>query len=163
MAGWKVPNCVGKYKKCMRKENVKLCYHNHSPEFQLCYDNVPAIDYMMLNSQHLCLEIDVAWTNYAGVDPMTILRRYASRLGAVHLKDYIAKDTVHYAGGVAVDIPIFTSLGTGIVDICGTMDCMRQLDIEWAIYEQDALRNLNGDESMTLSYLYMKETGLITS
>jgi len=146
----------------LAKEDIKLCYHNHSPEFLLCYDNVPAIDHMMLNSQHLWLEIDVAWTNYAGVDPIAVLKRYANRLGAVHLKDYIAQDTtVHYSGDVAVDIPVFTSLGTGIVDICGIMACMKELNIEWAIYEQDSLRNLSVDESMHLSYLYMKETGLL--
>jgi len=146
----------------LQKENIKLCYHNHSPEFELCYDNVPAIDHMVLNSQHLWLELDVAWANFGGVDPVAMLKRYASRLGAVHLKDYIAKNTIHHhAGGVAVDIPIFTSLGTGIVDICGVMECMKDLGIEWAIYEQDSLRNLSSDESMTISYLYMKETGLI--
>ena len=145
----------------LAKEDIKLCYHNHNPEFLLCYDNVPAIDHMMLNSQNLLLEIDVAWANYADADPIAFLKRYANRLGAVHLKDYIAKNTVHYEGEVAVDIPVFTSLGTGVVDICGIMECMKHLNIEWAIYEQDNLRNLNSTESMTLSYLYMKETGLL--
>ena len=139
------------------KENIKLCYHNHSQEFRICYDNVPAIDHMALNSQNLWFEIDVAWTNYAGFNPVAVLKRYASRLGAVHVKDYIAQEIMHGTH----KIPVFTSLGTGVVDIVGALVCMKEIEMDWAIYEQDSLRHLNSLESMTQSYLYMKETGLV--
>jgi sugar phosphate isomerase/epimerase len=145
----------------LAKENIKLCYHNHNPEFELCYDNVLAADHMMLNSKHLKLELDVGWVNRAGVDPVAVLKRYSDRIGAVHMKDYIARDTEYNGGKTPVNIPVFTALGTGVVDIIGILECLRDLGHEWVIYEQDSLRNLNSLESMALSYLYMKETGLV--
>ena len=145
----------------LAKENIKLCYHNHDREFNVYYDNVTAIDHMMENSKNIWLELDIGWVNYAHLCPSTVLKKYADRIGAVHLKDYIQENTVYYSGEDSVKIPVFTSLGTGIVDIINVLKCMNEINMDWAIYEQDTLRNLNSMESMTISYLHMKETGLI--
>jgi len=146
----------------LAKEDIKLCYHNHSQEFRICYDNVPAIDHMVLNAPSLWLEIDIAWTRFAGADPVAVLKRYAGRFAAVHLKDYIVKATGYDPGVVPVHTPVFTSLGTGVVDIIGTLEFLDECKMDWVIYEQDTQRTLNCIESMTLSYLYMKETGYIS-
>jgi sugar phosphate isomerase/epimerase len=79
----------------LAKEGIKLCYHNHDAEFRLCYDQVRAIDHMMQNSENIWLELDVAGANYGEANPVDVLAQYANRLGAVHIKDYIAQDTVY--------------------------------------------------------------------
>ena len=145
----------------LAKEKIKLCYHNHDPEFQLCYDNVLAIDHIMLNSDHIWLEIDLAWANRAGADPISVINRYFNRMAAVHVKDYIAQDTIHSEGESPVSIPVFTSLGTGIMKLQPILECLYNLNQDWVIYEQDSLRNLDSLESIMLSYLYMKESGFV--
>ena len=141
----------------LAKENIQLCYHNHDKEFVRCYDNVTAIDHMLLNTQYLKLELDVAWAAWAGFDPVMVIKRCNSRIAAIHMKDYA--DAAPRSG----ETPVFTSLGTGSVDIVGILQCLHELGHEWVVYEQDNLRNLSSDESMMLSCLYMKETGLFFS
>ena len=36
-----------------------------------------------------------------------------------------------------------------------------QNGVEWIVIEQDKLRNLNAFDTLTLSYLYLKEVGLV--
>jgi len=145
----------------LAKEDIKLCFHNHNAEFQMCYDGLNVTDQMMNMTRYLCLELDVGWVDCAGFDPVAVLRKYADRIAAVHMKDYIPKESVRYSDDIMMTIPTFTSLGTGVVDIKGILECMTVLGMDWVVYEQDTVRNLNDTESMTQSYLYMKETGLV--
>lgn len=145
----------------LAKEGIQLCYHNHDAEFKLCYDHVMAMDCMLQSSENIWVELDIAWALYGGVDPAALLRRYTDRLGAVHMKDYTQETRIYDGGEIPVTIPVFTAIGTGVVDVLGILQCLDELQHEWVIYEQDALRNLSGTESMTLSYLYMKESGRV--
>jgi len=139
----------------LAKEGIQLCYHNHDKEFTRCYNNVMAIDHMLLNTKHLKLTLDVAWVAWAGLDPVSIIKRCNSRIAAMHIKDYV---NLHPGNA---ETPTFTSLGTGTVGIARILECLHQHGHEWVVYEQDTLRNLSGHESMLQSYLYMKETGLV--
>jgi sugar phosphate isomerase/epimerase len=66
---------------------LELCYHNHHIEFAKC-DGRLLLDVMVERAPLLGLEIDVHWAQRGGLDPVTTLRRYASRVSMVHLKDY---------------------------------------------------------------------------
>ena len=136
----------------MAKENIKLCFHNHHTEFFPQYGLPNTIDYMIQNSEKLWLELDVAWANYGGAEPVEVMNMYKNRLAAVHIKDYLPSET---------DMPTFTSLGTGVMDLVAVLLYLKEIDFEWVVYEQDTMRNLSALESVTLSYLYMKETGLV--
>jgi len=154
-------NVMEKAASVLAKEGIKLCFHNHNAEFQLLYEGITVNDFMMNNSEHLCLELDIGWVDCAGVDPCSVLKKYADRIAAVHMKDYIPKERVRYSDDIMMTIPTFTSIGTGVVDVKSSLKCMTEIGLEWVVYEQDNLRNLNNDESLMLSYLYMKETGLV--
>jgi len=142
----------------MAKENIQLCYHNHEKEFQRCYNNVMILDHMVLNTRHLKIELDVMWATWAKMDPIALLKRYGNRIAAVHIKDCIGTPSYEERPD---NQPTFTALGTGLVDIRGVLQCMHGLEHEWVVYEQDNMRNLSANQSMALSYLYMKETGLV--
>ena len=142
------------------KEGIKLCYHNHDKEFFIMYDGVRLIDHMMQRTQFLWLEADVAWITAGGEKPVRFLKQYAKRLAAVHIKDYIP--TIVEEGNRAVTKPIFTSLGTGVVNLPKVLNYLHKINFDWVVYEQDELRNLSSLESMTQSYLYMKELGVLS-
>ena len=144
----------------MAREGIKLCFHNHHTEFMPQYGQPNTLDYMMDNSEKLCLELDVAWATYGGVNPVDVLRKYQSRIPAVHVKDYLCPSTPE-GKQEKHDFPIFTSLGTGVVDLLAVLKYLHEIDYDWVVYEQDTMRNLSTAESMTLSYLYMKESGLV--
>ena len=95
--------------------------------------------------------LDVAWITLGGADPAHILRKMAGRVPAVHLKDVYGTD----------EIGKWTALGTGVVDIRGSIEAAREIGAEWMTVEQDQLRHLSGLDTAWFSYLYLKESELI--
>ena len=46
-------------------------------------------------------------------------------------------------------------------DFWGTMRRVAETGVEWIVVEQDQLRNLTAFETITVSYLNLKEAGLV--
>jgi sugar phosphate isomerase/epimerase len=137
------------------KEGLQVCYHNHFQEFADSYKNTPCFEHMLVNcDERLKFDIDVGWAYAGGYDPVKLLGRLGSRTAALHLKDF-------YDISNPVSLTGFTVLGTGLVDIQGVLKKAAELGIQWAVVEQDKLRNLNLLDTLTASYYYMKESGLV--
>lgn len=134
-------------------DGVMLCYHNHEHEFQRSFNGVYALDVLVEHTDPaaLAFEIDVAWVTFGGENPIKVLKRLAGRVPAIHVKDLYGLEK---RGD-------FTSVGTGLVDIKGSVETAIALGIEWVVVEQDTLRNLTAFETATISYLYLKEAGLV--
>ena len=64
-------------------------YHNHQMEFADLGDE-NAFDYLFAqaDSELVKIELDIGWALFAGIDPLQVLKRYAGRIIAVHLKDH---------------------------------------------------------------------------
>ena len=62
-------------------------WHNHDFEFSACDDGLMPIDCLLAADDRLLLELDIAWVQIAGEDPLHWIDRFAHRLGAVHIKD----------------------------------------------------------------------------
>lgn len=137
----------------LKAEGITLCYHNHEQEFRNVFDGVSALDLLAAHTDPnaLAFEIDIAWATFGGADPAAILRRFAGRVPAVHVKDLYGLETRGE----------FTAVGTGIVPIRTALEAAIDTNIEWAIVEQDTLRNLTAMETITASYLNLKEMGLV--
>jgi len=134
-------------------EGIKLCYHNHHQEFRNVFDGVYALDLLALNTdpKALYFNIDIAWVTFGGEDPVRVLKRLAGRVPAIHVKDI-----------VGLGDPIeFTAVGTGIVKTQESVRAAQETGVDWMIVEQDRLRNLTAIETITISYLYLKEAGLV--
>lgn len=136
-----------------RTHGLKFCYHNHDHEFKTIFDDQRAIDVMMAHSdpEHLFFELDVAWVQYGGDDPIAFMNQHAARIPIVHLKDVADLD----------ERGRFTSIGTGCVDINGVMQAATDLGMAWAIVEQDRVNRLTPMESVQASALNLKEWGWI--
>jgi len=134
-------------------EGIKLCYHNHHHEFRNVFNGVCALDILAANTDPAAVyfEIDIAWVTVGGEDPVRRLRNFGSRVPAIHVKDIFGLD----AKGQ------FTTVGTGLVKVRESVQAAIDIGVEYVIVEQDRLRHLTTWETVTASYLNLKETGLV--
>ncbi|MBM7564052.1 sugar phosphate isomerase/epimerase family protein [Paenibacillus sacheonensis] len=137
----------------LKSEGLRFCYHNHAHEFQRVFKGVYALDILAEHTDpsHLYFRLDVAWITIGGADPAHILRKMAGRVPAIHLKDVYGTD----------EVGKWTAVGTGVVKIEESIEAAREIGVEWMTVEQDQLRNLTGLETATVSYLNLKERGLL--
>lgn len=121
-------------------------YHNHDDEFMPLPDGVIPFDRIMsqCSPEQVKCELDVYWIAKAGLDPADYIRKYASRLGQLHLKDMDADDKS------------FTELGTGIINLADCVSAAAATPCRWLIYEQDVCKK-NCFESATESIEYLKK------
>jgi sugar phosphate isomerase/epimerase len=134
-------------------EGLTLCYHHHHHEFHNVFGGVYALDLLAANTDPAALKfvIDLAWVAYGGEDPVRVVNRYQGRIATLHVKDVARLNEKDQ----------FTAVGTGVVDIQSAVRAATDNGLEWIVVEQDRLRNLNAFDTVTLSYLYLKEAGLI--
>lgn len=143
----------------MKKEGITLCYHNHYQDFAVTFKGVQGFDHMLLNTETLKFEPDIAWITNGNMNVCETLRRIAPRLASIHVKDYVNGEPREGFPGVYV--PTFTTVGTGIVDIAGGLKTAAELGVEWAVVEQDEMRNLDAMTTLTTAYYNMKEMGYV--
>jgi sugar phosphate isomerase/epimerase len=130
---------------------MKFCYHNHDHELLTTFDGVSGLDMLMAetSAEHVSIELDIAWVVYGGDDPVDFITRHPGRFPVIHVKD------IADLGERAK----FTSVGTGVVDVKGSIEAGMANGVEWFVVEQDAPNNLTPMESVTVSYLNLKEMG----
>ncbi|UVI33410.1 sugar phosphate isomerase/epimerase family protein [Paenibacillus spongiae] len=134
-------------------EGLRFCYHNHAHEFQRTFNGIYSLDILAeyTDPKNLYFRLDVAWITLGGADPAHILRKMAGRVPAIHLKDVYSTD----------EVGKWTAVGTGEVKIKESIEAAEEIGVEWMTVEQDQLRNLTGFETATVSYLNLKEKGLL--
>ena len=137
----------------LAEEGIKLCYHNHEHEFKTTFNGVYALDILAEHTEasNLYFEIDIAWTTFGGEDPAKVIRRLGGRVAALHIKDLYDLN----------EKGMFTAVGTGVVPVKEAVQAGIDVGVKWIIIEQDKLRNLSALETATVSYLNLKEAGLI--
>ena len=72
-----------------------------------------------------------------------MIRKYASRIRQVHLKDI----------NVADDIKTTTPLGTGIIKIADCLAAAKEINAQWCICEQDNSADPFKDAAASLKFL----------
>lgn len=143
----------------LKKEGIDLLFHNHHFEFLESIDGIPALYFMAAHTELLKFEVDCGWACYAGYDPVIVLRTLGSRVGAVHIKDFV--DGTKIVKEDAAPMPNFTTVGTGKLPLSPVLEAAAELGMEYAVVEQDFQRNLSVHETLTAAYLNMKETGFV--
>ena len=114
------------------KDGFKLALHPHM--FRPVH-SLQSASLVMDAHPDLLLLPDTAHLFAARDDPVKAIRKYASRLAAVHFKDWtpvFGRSFHRYARG-------FVELGRGDVDLVGVLDALRSLDFSgWIVVEQDS-------------------------
>jgi sugar phosphate isomerase/epimerase len=117
---------LNQWGKTFRDEGVRFGYHNHDFEFApLGSTTMFEILTAETNPDLVFFELDLYWSEYAGLDPAELIRRYAGRLPLLHMKDMRAGDRS------------FAPVGTGTLNWTTIIEAAKTAGTEWFIVEQD--------------------------
>lgn len=146
------------------KEGIHFCYHNHYQEFTTYYRGISGFDLMLLNvDSRLKFNLDTGWVMVAGLDPVQVMKRLEGRIANVHLKDFYDLEAPKHILNSDPSTKVgFTSLGSGYLPVDEILAEMERQGLSYACVEQDVLRNLDRVETLTASYLRMKESGYVS-
>lgn len=123
----------------VKEYDQKLAIHNHGPEDKDYPTPNVAWEAIQTFDARIGLCIDVGHTARFGEDPVAAIRRYATRLYDVHMKDSVA------VVGAMKDVPV--EVGAGRLDIRGILKAL--LDVKYAgvvtfEYEKTAANPVTG-------------------
>lgn len=161
-----------------REAGMRMCYHNHSFEFQNFAEtkgqgdrpenkqdkkkNEPkpqrslnAFDIFIerFDPHQMEFELDVFWIKIGGQDPMAMMKRLAGRVSQVHLKDML-KGTPVITDEGQVPKDAFQELGDGVINIPAVVRLAREIGVEQCHVEQD--QSPAPLESIVQSYQYLQ-------
>jgi sugar phosphate isomerase/epimerase len=83
---------LSSYVKIFEDNGINLGYHNHSFEFNPLPSGKMPIECILDHNEALKFEIDLGWVVAGNSDPIFWIKKYASKIIACHLKDFISKD-----------------------------------------------------------------------
>jgi sugar phosphate isomerase/epimerase len=113
-----------------RAEGHSLAWHNHDFEFVEFKDGTTPHEHLFENAPLLDWEIDVAWIVRAKSNPLKWIKRYASAITCVHIKD-IAKR------GENVDEDGWADIGHGTMDWAKIMGAIAETRCVHFVLEHD--------------------------
>lgn len=134
------------------KQGLAFGYHNHDFEFKTQIDGAYAFDALFSATapEHVKVEMDIGWVQFAGLEPIDYIRKYSGRLPLVHLKDF----------RIGADGKIDTvELGQGVIKLTDVIAAASEAGTEWLIVEQDNCAN-PPLESVETSITWLKENYL---
>jgi sugar phosphate isomerase/epimerase len=140
--------------KC-RAGGLALCYHNHAFEFEPVGSKI-LLDVLMeeTDKRYVGLELDIFWSSVAGVDPVSILKKYSGRIPLLHLKNKAAGTEKLYKE--AVPKSAFKEVGDGVIDIPAVLRASGPAGVKHFFVEQDQTPG-NPIDSMRKSYEYLSK------
>ena len=114
----KVTSGLEKLAEIAEKKGITLGYHHH---MGTGIQTMEEIDHLMENTKKVKLIYDTGHAVFAGIDPVALLEKYASRVAHVHLKDVrksvfakVKKENMSFLN--AVREGVFTVPGDGMID-----------------------------------------------
>jgi sugar phosphate isomerase/epimerase len=114
-----------------RRRGVGFGWHNHDFEFVPLSDGRLPMDILLETAAHNEWEMDVAWVVRGGQDPLDWIRRYGSRIHAVHVKDIAAK-------GEALNEDGWADVGHGTIDWPALAQAIKtQTNAQYWVMEHD--------------------------
>lgn len=151
----KLGDTLNKAGESCNKAGLRLCYHNHAFEFAPSGSGT-LLDVLMETAEAklVGLELDIMWAQVAGVDPVSVLKRYGKRVALMHLKN-VAKDTPQrYDEGIPRTA--FREVGSGVIDIAAVLKAAKKAGVQHYFVEQD---QTPGDplDSLRQSYDYLRQ------
>ena len=105
-----------------RAQGVELLFHNHDMEWQRD-GKTSVMEWLLENIPELRFEIDLGWTEYAGVNCLELLDQHRERFPILHIKD-IAKDGQAHPGK-----PFCVPPGEGILPLTEILEKAKTMDL----------------------------------
>lgn len=133
----------------IKDAGLTFCYHNHADEFKEI-GGVKGIEVLgeKTDSELVKFNMDIAWVQIAGEDPVQFIETYKDRVGYYHFKDAFTRK----------EKPEWTELGKGDVELKPAYETAVKFNAEYIIYEQDkCLKEVR--TAITESRNFLRELG----
>jgi sugar phosphate isomerase/epimerase len=135
------------------KSNIRIGYHNHTPEFAQTDGKTPYFELLRLTDpKRVTFELDCGWAMVASMNPTEILKNYPHRISMLHVKDF------KRPANPSPDTHDFkvTELGQGSFDYRPIFEqAAKTQHIEHAFVEQEAF-DMPWKESLKVDAEYMR-------
>jgi sugar phosphate isomerase/epimerase len=119
-----------------KQRGLGLCYHNHAFEFAPSPDGTVLDSLMKETDPKLVhLEFDIMWSTVAGVDPVSVLRKYSGRIATIHVKN--VKSGVEKRFNEMVPKDKFAEVPNGIIDVPKVLKAAKTAGVKHYFVEQD--------------------------
>ncbi|MFL6448300.1 MAG: sugar phosphate isomerase/epimerase family protein [Bryobacteraceae bacterium] len=121
----------------VRAAGMQLAYHNHNFEFRELGGICGFDELMRLTDPQLVkLELDPAWAQVAGADPVDLLRKHSRRVRLVHVRDF-APGYVPTKRLSLANAPTAAPPGQGIVDFDTLIPNAIEIGVEAMFVERE--------------------------
>ena len=105
-------------------------WHNHDFEFNTLEGGEKPLDLILQSENGVSLELDLAWVAVGDESPVEWVKKYASKLVSVHLKDIAPK-------GECVSEDGWADVGHGTMNWSEIMDAVRTTNCSYFVMEHD--------------------------
>lgn len=135
------------------KSGLRLAYHNHAFELEPS-GNGTLLDVLLATSDPklVSLELDIMWSQVAGVNPVSLLQKYGKRVALMHLKNVSPGVGPQYNEKIPRDA--FKEVGGGAIDIASVLNAAAKAGVQHYFVEQDQTPG-NPIDSLKQSYEYL--------
>ncbi len=135
----------------LRENGLGLYLHNHGYEFEP-YEHGTLFDLFMKLTEcsGVKLQLDILWAVFPGQDPVSIMKKYPTRIHSLHLKDLKKGVEGNLSGGTSVENDV--ALGSGQADYPAILQTAQEIGVshfyiedESPVFEtqiKESLRNL---------------------
>lgn len=129
--GWKkIGEQLGQGAELAAAHGLRVAWHNHEYEYRLLPDASRPIDHMLAHSGAAGFEVDFAWVKRGWADPEAELRKFASRIMAIQLKDTAPAGTLDDQNG-------WRATGDGVVDWAALWPLFETTAAQYLVVEHD--------------------------
>ncbi len=145
-----------------KEYGITLCFHPHVATYvEAPHEIEKLMD--MTDPELVCFGPDTGHIVFGGGDPIELIERYTSRVGALHVKD-VRKKVVEQVREEELDYRqacargVWTELGNGDIDFPALFRLLRERECSgWVIVETDHTKLPAALESSKLSRHYLQE------
>lgn len=133
----KLGETLNKAGEICRKSGLQLCYHNHAFEFEPVKEGGTLLDVLMKTTDPklVSLELDIMWSQVAGVNPVSVLNQYGKRVALMHLKNVSGDTGKRY--NEQVPKTAFREVGNGVIDVAAVLKEAGKAGVKHYFVEQD--------------------------
>ena len=126
---------LSSYVSIFEDNGITLGYHNHAFEFNKLPSGKMPIECILDQNENLKYEIDLGWVVAGKADPIYWTNKYASKIIACHLKDFISQDYD------LIDHDSQCAIGDGFIDWKSVLKEVKQTKCEIFALEHDNPKN----------------------
>ena len=125
----------------LASQGIRFFYHTHGYEFQP-HGSGTLFDLLMqgTNPKLVSYEMDILWIHHPGQSPAGILARYPDRFELMHIKDLRKGVKGDLSGGTDVNNDVV--LGTGQIDLPGTLKAAQKAGVKYYFIEDESSRSV---------------------